>query len=35
MGMQLLVVLRSMGLETDCFEADIEGAVNAIQAALN
>lgn len=34
-GMQLLVVLRSMGLETDCFEADIEGAVNAIQAALN
>lgn len=34
-GMQLLVVLRSMGLETDCFEADAEGAVNAIKTALN
>lgn len=34
-GMQLLVVLRSMGLETDCFETDVEGAVNAIKAALN
>lgn len=34
-GMQLLVVLRSMGLETDCFETDVEGAVKAIKDALN
>lgn len=34
-GMQLLVVLRSMGLETDCFKTDVKGAVNAIKAALN
>ncbi len=33
-GMQLLVVLRSMGLETDCFETDAKGAVKAIRAAL-
>ncbi len=33
-GMQLLVVLRSMGLEADCFETDAEGAVKAIRAAL-
>ncbi|MCM1171781.1 MAG: energy-coupling factor transporter ATPase [Clostridium sp.] len=33
-GMQLLVVLRSMGLEVDCFETDVDGAVNAIKATL-